>query len=49
MHITRNANLTLNYEVKLLEVRPFEDQMYLYPIPLSELFRNKNLKQNPGW
>lgn len=49
MNITRNANLTLNYEVKLLEVRPFNENMYLYPIPLTELFRNKNLVQNTGW
>lgn len=49
MNITRNANLTLNYEVKLLEVRPFQENMYLYPIPLTELFRNKNLVQNTGW
>jgi hypothetical protein len=49
MTLTRNANLSINYEVKLLEVRPFQENMYLYPIPLSELFRNKNLTQNSGW
>lgn len=25
------------------------DQDYLYPIPLGDLVRNPNLKQNPGW
>jgi hypothetical protein len=49
MNITRNANASLNYEVKLLEVRPFEERMYLYPIPQSEIFKNSNLKQNTGW
>lgn len=49
MNITRNANASLNYEVKRLEVRPFEERMYLYPIPQSEIFKNSNLKQNTGW
>ena len=49
MNITRNANLSLNYEVKLLEVRPFEERMNLYPIPQSEIFKNQNLIQNTGW
>lgn len=49
MNITRNANLSLNYEVKLLETRPFEERMYFYPIPQSEIFKNKNLIQNTGW
>jgi hypothetical protein len=49
MNITRNANLSFTYEVKLLEVRPFEEHMYLYPIPQLELFKNNNLQQNMGW
>jgi len=49
INITRNANLSLNYEVKLLEIRPFEERMYLYPIPQSELFKNNKLIQNTGW
>jgi hypothetical protein len=49
MYITRNANLSLNYTVKLLEVRPFEERMYFYPIPQSEIFIIKNLEQNTGW
>ena len=27
----------------------FSDKMYFWPIPLTELNRNKNLTQNPGW
>ncbi|WP_310560574.1 RagB/SusD family nutrient uptake outer membrane protein [Flavobacterium sp.] len=49
MSITRNEDLSLNYQIKLLEVRPFEERMYLYPIPQSEIFKNKNLTQNTGW
>lgn len=49
MYITRNANLSLNYTVKLLEVRPFDERMYLYPIPQSEIFKINNLQQNTGW
>lgn len=29
--------------------RKWNDRNYLYPIPLSDLQRNPNLKQNPGW
>jgi starch-binding outer membrane protein, SusD/RagB family len=49
MNITRNADLSLTYATKLLEVRPWEERMYFYPIPQSEIFKNTNLKQNTGW
>lgn len=29
--------------------RKWTDKNYLYPIPLNDLQRNPNLKQNPGW
>lgn len=29
--------------------RKWNDKNYLYPIPLNDLQRNPNLKQNPGW
>jgi hypothetical protein len=29
--------------------RKWMDKNYLYPIPLNDLQRNPNLKQNPGW
>ncbi len=33
-----------------VEVRPWSDKMYLYPIPQSEIFSNPNLTpQNPDW
>lgn len=29
--------------------RKWEDKMYFYPIPQTDLLKNPNLKQNPGW
>ncbi|HLP71553.1 MAG TPA: RagB/SusD family nutrient uptake outer membrane protein [Bacteroidales bacterium] len=29
--------------------RKWEDKMYYYPIPATDLITNPNLKQNPGW
>ncbi|MDR1763860.1 MAG: RagB/SusD family nutrient uptake outer membrane protein [Dysgonamonadaceae bacterium] len=29
--------------------RVWDDKMYFYPIPQSEMDKNKNLTQNPGW
>lgn len=49
MDITRNPNASLTYTTRLLEVRPWEERMYFYPIPQSEIFKNSNLKQNTGW
>lgn len=50
MDITLDANTVPVFEKKLLEVRAFDEKMYLYPIPLSEIFKsNGKLKQNTGW
>ncbi len=49
MDITKNTDGTFNYTKKLVETRVYEDKMNLYPIPLSELYKNSNLKQNTGW
>ena len=29
--------------------RIWDDKMYFYPIPLTEMFKNEKLIQNPGW
>ena len=29
--------------------RKWLDKNYLFPIPLNDLQRNPNIKQNPGW
>jgi starch-binding outer membrane protein, SusD/RagB family len=39
----------LTYTPKVVENRVWNDNMYLYPIPQTELFINDNLVQNPGW
>lgn len=49
MDITKNTDGTFNYAKKLVESRVYEDKMNLYPIPLSELYKNNKLKQNIGW
>ena len=34
--------------VNLVQVN-WTDRMYLYPIPYSEVNKNKNMVQNPNW
>ncbi len=47
--ITQNGS-TLTYSTQeLLPARVWDDKMYLYPIPQSEVYINGNLKQNTGW
>lgn len=51
MHITKNGtgdDATYTYTRKVVS-RVWDDKMYLFPIPLSETLKNKNLTQNPGW
>jgi hypothetical protein len=47
--ITKDALGGLTYTPKLVETRAWDDRMYLYPIPQTELFINSNLVQNPDW
>lgn len=47
--ITKQSDGSFKYEKVLLEKRPWEDKMYLYPILLPEQILNSNLGQNPGW
>lgn len=37
------------YEKVLVSKRVWNDRMYFYPIPNSEIFKNRNLIQNPSW
>ncbi|MEG1403581.1 RagB/SusD family nutrient uptake outer membrane protein [Bacteroides sp.] len=48
VQITRNGD-HFNYKKVLVEKRVFDEKMYLYPIPQSEMLINKQLKQNAGW
>jgi len=51
MYITKNPNGTYSYQRKPVDAIPcvFQDKMYFLPIPQSEIQKNPNLKQNPGW
>ncbi|MFZ4261506.1 RagB/SusD family nutrient uptake outer membrane protein [Sphingobacterium sp. HJSM2_6] len=48
MRITKIGN-TLNYERLQIKNRVFDDKRHLFPIPQSEVNKNKNPIQNPGW
>ena len=41
-----SSNLTLT---RSTVTRQWDDKFYFYPIPQSELIKNSNLTQNPGW
>ena len=48
--IESTQNGTLVYQRTLYKSRKWNQNMYLYPIPQSELLKNQNLyPQNPGW
>ena len=48
--ITQVSGSTYSYERFVYETRKWNDRMYLYPIPQTELYKNSNLApQNPGW
>ncbi|MBC8052927.1 MAG: RagB/SusD family nutrient uptake outer membrane protein [Sphingobacteriaceae bacterium] len=46
--ITRNGTIN-TYERVQVGTLSFRDRDYLLPIPFSEIIKNKNIKQNPGW
>ena len=49
VRITKDGN-KLNYSRFVFETRKFDPaKQYLLPIPQSEIDKNKNLQQNPGW
>lgn len=48
VEITKDK-MGFNYKKVLVESRIWDDKMYLYPIPDSEIHINSNLGQNPGW
>ena len=49
VRIERTGDDTFRYTPVLVESRIFTDNMYLYPIPQTELYINRNLTQNTGW
>lgn len=48
MKITRNADNSYSYN-RVTVSRQWNDKMYFFPIPQSEIAKNPNLNQNPGW
>jgi hypothetical protein len=50
MDIVQPGNGLLSYNRVPVLTTSFKDpQMYLYPIPYSEVVKNPQMKQNPGW
>lgn len=48
MKITKNSDGTFTYTRQTVS-RQWDDKMYLFPIPSTEISKNGNLTQNPGW
>lgn len=49
LKILSNEGNKFTYERKIVQNRVFRAEMYLYPIPQSEINRNSSLVQNSGW
>ena len=49
LKIVLNNDQTYTYERVVAQERVFRPEMYLYPIPQSEINRNSRLVQNSGW
>lgn len=48
LEITKNANNSFTYK-RVEKQLVWEDKMYFFPIPDSEIRKNTNLTQNTGW
>ncbi len=48
MNISKNDDGTFSYARKIVS-RQWDDKMYFFPIPQTEVMKNGNLKQNTGW
>jgi hypothetical protein len=49
--ITKHPDGTFTYDYEPVDPQPlvFDPKMYLFPIPQSEITKDPNLQQNPGW
>jgi hypothetical protein len=47
--LVKDATNKIIYTNKLIEQRVWDDRMYFYPIPQTEVFINPKLGQNAGW
>ncbi len=48
MEITKSGD-SFTENKKVVQNRTWDDKMYLFPIPQSEILKAGNLTQNPGW
>ena len=48
MLITKNSDDSFTY-TRSIKALVWDDKMYFFPIPASEMRKNPNLSQNPGW
>lgn len=48
MKLTQNADGTITYTRQVVN-RTWDEKMYLFPIPQTEIMKNSNLTQNEGW
>lgn len=49
MQIVKDDNDEPHYSKYTVENRVFDERMYLYPIPKSEILKAPGITQNPGW
>lgn len=49
VNVQKQSDGTIKYTKELLDTYPISDKMYFYPYANTELYKNSNLKQNPGW
>jgi hypothetical protein len=51
MNVSKGTSFTDTefYQRAIFETRVFEKKHYFWPIPQSEIDRNKQMVQNPGW
>ena len=48
MKLTQNTDGTITYTRQVVN-RTWDEKMYLFPIPQTEIMKNPNLTQNAGW
>ena len=49
MQSVKDDNDEPHYSKYTVENRVFDERMYLYPIPKSEILKAPGITQNPGW
>ena len=49
MKITKDSGTGSLVYTRVIKNRQWDDKMYFFPIPDSEIRKNAKLTQNPGW